>query len=54
MYVGVEIMKFGRVVAKVADSDDKNAETTFGVSTVAFGLARAYKPIIGGSLVLIP
>jgi len=54
VYAGVERRKFGSVVAKVADSDDKNAETTSGVSTVAFGLERGYKPIIGGSFILIP
>jgi len=53
-YVGVERRKFGNVVAKVADSDDRNAETAAAVSKVAFGLARAYRPIIGGSFVLIP
>jgi hypothetical protein len=54
VYVGVERMKLGSVVAKVADSEDKNADTASGVSIVAFGAERAYKPIIGGSFVLIP
>ena len=54
MNVGVGRIKFGRVVANVADSEDKNAETSSGVSTLAFGAERAYKPIIGDSFVLIP
>jgi hypothetical protein len=54
VYVGVERMKFGSVVATVADSEDKNAETASGVSMVAFGTERAYKPIIGVSFALIP
>jgi len=54
VYVGVGTTKFGNVVASVADSDDKNFETTSALSTVALGSERAYKPIIGGSFVLIP
>jgi hypothetical protein len=54
VYVGVGTAKFGNVVAKVADSDEKNAETAAGLSTVAFGADRAYKPIIGASFALIP
>jgi len=41
VYVGVETAKFGNVVAKVADSEEKNAETAAGVSIVAFGAERA-------------
>lgn len=48
------MMKFGSVVAKVADSEDKNAETASGASTVALGVERVYNPIIGGSFALIP
>jgi hypothetical protein len=54
VYVGVERIKFGSVVAKVADSEDKNADTASGVSIVAFAAERAYRPIRGGSFVLIP
>lgn len=54
VYVGVGTTKFGNVVASVADSDDKNFETVSALSTVALGLERAYKPIIGASLVSIP
>ena len=46
--------KFGNVVAKVADSEDKNAETTSGASAAAFGADRGYKPIIGASFTSIP
>jgi hypothetical protein len=45
--------KFDSVVVKVADSEDKNAETTSGASTMAYGAVRGYKPITGGSFASI-
>jgi hypothetical protein len=45
--------KFGKVVAIVADSDDKIEETKEGDS-VMLSERSAYSPIIGGSFVLIP
>jgi len=53
-YVGVGTIKFGSVVAKVADSEDKNAETVSGASTVILVTESAYNPIIGGSFASIP
>lgn len=47
--MGVERTKLGRVVATVADSDEREDSTTEKGCTGAEALLRGYNPIIGGS-----
>lgn len=52
MKVGVDRMKFGRVVVTVAELAERKDASCVSVVFVLF--CRGYKPIKGGSLPLIP
>lgn len=54
VYVGVAMAMFGRVVAMVADWDERKAAIWAADSTVALGEARGYRPILGASALFIP